>query len=41
MVDYEYGGPNPAAYDIGNHFCEFAGLLLPFRIIINLIVVLW
>ena len=31
MVDYEYGGPNPAAYDIGNHFCEFAGPLLFFN----------
>ncbi|CAI8035050.1 Ethanolamine kinase 2 [Geodia barretti] len=28
MVDYEYGGPNLAAYDIGNHFCEFAGVSL-------------
>lgn len=25
MVDFEYGGANCAAYDIGNHFCEFAG----------------
>ena len=25
MVDYEYGGPNYLAFDIANHFCEFAG----------------
>jgi ethanolamine kinase len=29
MVDFEYGGPNCAAYDIGNHFCEFAGINEP------------
>ena len=28
MVDFEYGGANCAAYDIGNHFCEFAGLIV-------------
>ena len=21
-IDYEYGGWNPAAYDVGNYFCE-------------------
>lgn len=26
FIDYEYGGPNPDAYDIGNHFCEYAGV---------------
>ena len=25
MIDFEYGGPNYLAYDIANHFCEFAG----------------
>ena len=25
FVDYEYSGLNYAAFDIGNHFCEFAG----------------
>jgi hypothetical protein len=25
MIDFEYGGPNFLAYDIANHFCEFAG----------------
>jgi ethanolamine kinase len=29
MVDFEYGGANCAAYDIGNHFCEFAGITEP------------
>lgn len=27
-IDYEYGCPNYAAYDIANNFNEFAGLLL-------------
>ena len=26
LVDYEYTGPNYPAYDIANHFCEFAGV---------------
>lgn len=26
VVDYEYAGPNYSAYDIANHFCEFAGV---------------
>ena len=30
MIDYEYGGANAAAYDIGNHFCEFAGLVIDY-----------
>lgn len=25
LVDYEYGGPNYLAFDIADHFCEFAG----------------
>ena len=25
FIDYEYGGFNYAAFDIANHFCEFAG----------------
>ncbi len=25
LIDYEYASPNYAAYDIGNHFNEFAG----------------
>ncbi len=25
FIDLEYGGPNYLAFDIGNHFCEFAG----------------
>ena len=25
MIDFEYGGSNYLAYDIANHFCEFAG----------------
>ena len=25
LVDYEYGGPNFLAFDIADHFCEFAG----------------
>ncbi|KAJ3399111.1 hypothetical protein HDV05_002048, partial [Chytridiales sp. JEL 0842] len=24
-IDYEYGQYNPRGFDIGNHFCEFAG----------------
>lgn len=24
IVDYEYSGPNPRGFDIGNHFCEWA-----------------
>jgi ethanolamine kinase len=26
FIDFEFAGPNHRAYDIGNHFCEFAGL---------------
>ncbi|CAH8656036.1 unnamed protein product [Schistosoma rodhaini] len=26
FIDYEYCGFNHAAFDIGNHFCEFAGI---------------
>lgn len=26
LVDYEYAGPNYLAYDIADHFCEFAGV---------------
>lgn len=26
LVDYEYTGPNYSAYDIADHFCEFAGV---------------
>ena len=25
IIDYEYLGANPAAYDIANHFAEYAG----------------
>ncbi len=25
FVDYEYGAPAPAAFDVANHFCEYAG----------------
>mmetsp|Transcript_48468 Transcript_48468/g.125744 ORF Transcript_48468/g.125744 Transcript_48468/m.125744 type:complete len:373 (-) Transcript_48468:543-1661(-) len=25
IIDYEYAGFNPRAYDIANHFCEYAG----------------
>jgi len=25
FVDYEYGGTAPAAFDVANHFCEYAG----------------
>ncbi len=25
FIDFEYAGPNYRAYDIANHFCEFAG----------------
>jgi len=25
FIDFEYGAPNYAAYDIANHFCEFVG----------------
>lgn len=28
LIDYEYAGYNRAAYDIANHFCEFAGVLI-------------
>ena len=27
FIDYEYAAPNYQAYDIGNHFNEFAGIL--------------
>lgn len=27
FIDFEYAGPNYQAYDIANHFCEFAGKL--------------
>jgi ethanolamine kinase len=26
LIDYEYAGPNYFAFDIANHFCEFAGV---------------
>ena len=26
MIDFEFTGPNYLAFDIGNHFCEFAGV---------------
>jgi len=26
FIDFEYAGPNYLAYDIANHFCEFAGV---------------
>lgn len=26
FIDYEYAGPNYQLFDIGNHFCEYAGL---------------
>ncbi len=26
LVDFEYSGPNYLAFDIANHFCEFAGV---------------
>jgi ethanolamine kinase len=25
FIDYEYSAHNPFAFDIGNHFCEYAG----------------
>ena len=25
FIDYEYGAPGTAAYDVANHFCEYAG----------------
>ncbi len=25
FIDFEYGAPNYGAFDIGNHFCEYAG----------------
>ena len=25
LIDFEYGGANYQAFDIGDHFCEFAG----------------
>lgn len=25
FIDFEYAAPNYQAYDIANHFCEFAG----------------
>jgi len=25
FIDYEYGGVAPAAFDVANHFCEYAG----------------
>ena len=24
LIDYEYAGVNPVAYDIANHWCEYA-----------------
>ena len=27
FIDYEYATPSPAAFDIGNHFAEFAATL--------------
>jgi len=29
FIDYEYAGYNYQAYDIGNHFNEFAGKNMP------------
>ena len=26
LIDYEYAGPNYLAYDLADHFCEFAGV---------------
>lgn len=26
FIDFEYANPNPRAYDLANHFCEWAGL---------------
>ena len=26
LIDLEYAGPNYLAYEIANHFCEFAGV---------------
>ena len=37
MIDFEYGGPNYLAYDIADHFCEFAGTKL---IIYNLYIMI-
>lgn len=31
FIDYEYSGYNYLAYDIGNHFNEFAGKKIDFR----------
>lgn len=31
FIDYEYTGYNYQAFDIGNHFNEFAGELAPLR----------
>ena len=28
LVDYEYAGPNFIVFDIANHFCEYAGMLI-------------
>ena len=25
LIDFEYSGPNYCAFDLGDHFCEFAG----------------
>ena len=35
FIDLEYAGPNYQAYDIANHFCEFAGIV---NIVFNAIV---
>ncbi len=26
LVDHEYAGPDYLAFDIANHFCEYAGM---------------
>ncbi len=26
LIDFEYAGPNYLAFEIANHFCEFAGV---------------
>lgn len=31
FIDYEYAGYNYQAYDIANHFAEFAGALISYR----------
>lgn len=36
FIDYEYSGYNYLAYDIGNHFNEFAGKNWIFEVKVNL-----